>query len=76
MAISGDYAQPVNINGFSCRNCTDVAYANKHIDPEHPKSGPFGINADTDPSLAFKRAVTPVTTADMTAPGRALNILA
>lgn len=51
MAISGDYASPVTVNGFNCRNCTDVDYARKNIDPAHPKSGPFGVNAATDPSL-------------------------
>lgn len=45
MAISGDYPNPVNVNGFSCKNCTDVDNARKHIDPAHPKDGPFGINA-------------------------------
>lgn len=38
------------MNGFSCKNCTDVDYAKKHIDPQHPKSGPYGINAATDPT--------------------------
>lgn len=45
MSISGDYAQPVTVNGFSCKNCTDVDYAKKHIDPAHPKDGPYGVNA-------------------------------
>lgn len=45
MAISGDYPHPVTVNGFSCKNCTDVDYAKKHIDPAHPKDGPYGINA-------------------------------
>jgi hypothetical protein len=27
-----------------------VDTAKKHIDPAHPKSGPYGINADTDPT--------------------------
>lgn len=45
MAINGDYPQPVTVNGFSCKNCTDVDYAKKHIDPAHPKGGPYGINA-------------------------------
>jgi hypothetical protein len=45
MAISGDYPQPVQVNGFSCKNCTDVDYAKKHIDPAHPKDGPYGIDA-------------------------------
>lgn len=50
MAISGDYAQPVRVNGFTCKNCTDVDYAKKHIDPAHPKSGPYDVNASTDPT--------------------------
>ena len=45
MAISADYPSPVTVNGFACKNCTDVDYAKKHIDPAHPKDGPFGINA-------------------------------
>jgi hypothetical protein len=49
-AISSDYAQPVQVNGFTCKNCSDVDLANKHIDPAHPKSGPYGIDAASDPS--------------------------
>ena len=40
------------INGFQCKNCTDVDYAKKHIDPAHPKDGPYGVNAKNDPSRA------------------------
>ena len=47
---STNYAQPVQVNGFTCRNCTDVDNAKKHIDPQHPKSGPFGLDAAADPS--------------------------
>lgn len=32
------------VNGFMCKNCTDVDYAKKHIDPAHPKDGPYGVN--------------------------------
>jgi hypothetical protein len=39
------------VNGFLCKNCTDVAYAKKHIDPAHPKSGPYGIDAKDDPTV-------------------------
>ncbi len=28
------------VNGYSCRDCTDVSYAKKNIDPAHPKDGP------------------------------------
>ena len=32
------------INGFACKTCTDVEYAKKHIDPAHPKDGPYREN--------------------------------
>jgi hypothetical protein len=44
MAISTNYASPVTVNGYSCRNCTEVGYAKKNIDPANPKAGPFGMN--------------------------------
>jgi hypothetical protein len=50
MTISGNYPQPVQVNGFTCRNCTEVDLAKKHIDPAHPKSGPYGIDAAHDPT--------------------------
>jgi len=50
MSIGGDYPQPIQVNGFSCKNCSDVDYAKKHIDPAHPKSGPYGISAASDPT--------------------------
>jgi hypothetical protein len=50
MAIgSTDYPHPVQVNGFLCRNCTEVDRAKKHIDPAHPRSGPYGIDAAHDP---------------------------
>ena len=49
-AINANYPVPVVVNGFSCKNCTDVSNAKKHIDPAHPKDGPYGINAKNDPS--------------------------
>jgi len=57
MAISTDYKTPVYVNGFACKNCTDVDNAKKHIDPEHPKSGPYGINAKNDPSVQRQSSV-------------------
>ena len=58
MAISANYPTPVVVNGFLCRNCTDVANAKKHIDPAHPQSGPFNIDAKTDPTRALQQAVS------------------
>ncbi len=56
MAISGDYPAPVYVNGYSCRNCTDVGRAEKHIDPANPAAGPFGVN---DPRAAEKEHFSP-----------------
>ena len=42
------------INGFQCKNCTDVDYAKKHIDPAHPKDGSYGVNAKNDPARVGK----------------------
>jgi hypothetical protein len=76
MAISGDYPHPVQVNGFLCKNCTDVDYAKKHIDPAHPRSGPYGVDAASDPTQ--KAAPDPATasTAQLTAPGRMLDLRA
>ncbi len=55
MAIdSVNYSTPVMVNGFLCRNCTDVDLAKAHIDPQHPSAGPFGVDAKADPTLAGK----------------------
>ena len=44
MTISSDYSSPVWVNGFSCRNCSEVALAQKNVDPANPTAGPFGVN--------------------------------
>jgi hypothetical protein len=49
------------VNGYPCKNCTDIDYANKHIDPKHPKDGPYRINAKTDPSSPQYQPRTEVT---------------
>jgi hypothetical protein len=54
-----NYPSPVTVNGYSCKNCTDVDYAKKNIDPSHPKDGPFGVNkTDAASTNAAKPAVT------------------
>jgi len=58
MAISVNYPTPIYINGYQCRNCTDVDYAKNHIDPAHPKDGPFGLDAASDPSSGRNPAVS------------------
>ncbi|MBS0359984.1 MAG: hypothetical protein JSR98_01280 [Proteobacteria bacterium] len=44
-----NYPTPVMVNGYSCKNCTQVDEAKKHIDPNHPQDGPFGVLANTQP---------------------------
>jgi hypothetical protein len=43
------YPSPVTVNGYSCKNCTEVDEAKKHIDPAHPKDGPYGVDAKNQP---------------------------
>ncbi len=45
MAIGTNYSTPVMVNGFSCRNCSEVDRAKRNIDPANPAAGPFGLNA-------------------------------
>ncbi len=45
-----NYPAPVQVHGFSCQNCADVALAKKDIDPAHPQSGPNGVDAKFDPT--------------------------
>ncbi len=81
MSISSNYPHPVTVNGYTCKNCTDVDYAKKHIDPQHPKSGPYGVTAATDPSVRFggnlghlnNQTIRPASVNPL-APGQALNI--
>jgi hypothetical protein len=61
-AVSTNYRIPVQVNGFACKNCTDVDYAKRHIDPQHPKSGPYNVNAATDTSRAGVAALSPTGT--------------
>lgn len=82
MAISGDYANPVTVNGYACRNCTEVDQAKKHIDPAHPQDGPFGINARTKtthgPAIRFSGTLQAPSLTDRGdasyAPGNLVNL--
>ena len=86
MSISGNYPTPVTVNGFLCRNCTDVENAQKHVDPQHPRSGPYNINAKDDPTqppaIRFGGALSALNdtppsgdTGTSDAPGAALDLL-
>lgn len=50
MIGSVTYPTPVHVNGFSCRNCSEVDLAARHIDPAHPRSGPDDRDAASDPT--------------------------
>ncbi|HEX3969702.1 MAG TPA: hypothetical protein VHX19_00185 [Stellaceae bacterium] len=50
-----NYPAPVMVDGYMCKNCTDVDRAKAHIDPQHPNAGPYGVNANADPTLAGKQ---------------------
>jgi len=56
LEVGTTYPHPVLVNGFSCRNCSDVSLAEKNIDPAHPQAGPFGVN---DPKAAEKSYFSP-----------------
>ena len=58
-----NYPRPVIVNGFSCKNCTDVDDAKQHIDPAHPKDGPYGVDAKIQPpSPSAPKTQTPAVT--------------
>ena len=70
-----NYPSPITVNGYSCKNCTDVDYAKRHIDPAHPKDGPYGVDAKDHtpstltpkPAIQFGGALAGVTQASNTA---------
>jgi hypothetical protein len=47
-----NYPSPVTVNGYACKNCTDVDYAKQHIDPAHPKDGPYRVNAKAQSTVS------------------------
>jgi hypothetical protein len=63
-----NYPSPITVNGYSCKNCTDVDLAKQHVDPSHPKDGPYGVNAKDhagsplDPASPASRSDTPAVT--------------
>ena len=58
-----NYPSPVTVNGYSCKNCTDVDLAKQHVDPARPKDGPYGVDAKDHPASPFgPKAQTPAVT--------------
>lgn len=58
MVISANYATPVLVNGYLCNNCTQVAEAQKDINPADPQAGPWGVDAKSISSPAESPAFT------------------
>ncbi|HEX4354544.1 MAG TPA: hypothetical protein VHZ95_16560 [Polyangiales bacterium] len=61
------------VNGYLCRDCTDVSRAQKGIDPAHPKDGPYG--RDRDPNDPTRPTSTPKL-ADSGTVGTRLHVVA
>jgi hypothetical protein len=61
-----NYPNPVQVNGYSCKNCTDVDYAKKNIDPAHPSDGPFGVDSKAKPAVTFGGVLAGVSAASGT----------
>ncbi len=47
-AIGGDYPSPVMVNGYSCRNCSDVAKAEHGVDPADPQGSRKAAREDRE----------------------------
>lgn len=45
-----NYPTAVTVNGFRCANCSQVDQAAAHIDPAHPFSGAYDVNALQGPT--------------------------
>ena len=59
MLTTVNYSSPVTVNGFSCKNCREVDLAARHIDPQHPRSGVYNVDAaeDTTRPLADREKI-------------------
>ena len=57
MSVSGDYAQPVNVNGYVCWNCSQVADAKKGVDPSDVKPGETAAQAQASSNTTPTSAV-------------------
>jgi hypothetical protein len=57
MSVSGDYAQPVNVNGYVCWNCSQVADAKKGVSPAEVKPGETAAQAQASSNTTSTSAV-------------------
>ncbi|HEY9216941.1 MAG TPA: hypothetical protein VIO94_02745 [Phenylobacterium sp.] len=64
------------VNGFVCKDCTDVEYAKKNIDPAHPKDGRVDAPKESDapkrsdPAVLFGGALAALNDAPRTSEPR------
>ena len=75
------------VNGYVCRNCSDVSLAKRNVDPAHPKAGPDRVEAvkpvSPTPAVVFEgqlgetaRARPPTPTQAPYRPGSTVSVSA
>ncbi len=57
MSVSSDYSQPVNVDGYACWNCNQVAEAKKGVDPADVKPGETAAQAQAASNTSSTSAV-------------------
>ncbi|MBU1305498.1 MAG: hypothetical protein KKF33_08260 [Alphaproteobacteria bacterium] len=74
MAISSDYPRPINVNGYTCRNCDDVSKAKRFIDPtQSPLEASAAANDgkdSTDSAVSFGGSLVNRSTVNPSQPSR------
>lgn len=55
VSVSSDYPHPVTVNGYSCRNCSDVAKAEHNIDPAAPQGAKAWDREDAKARITHDR---------------------
>jgi hypothetical protein len=79
MSVSGDYSRPVNVNGYVCWNCSQVADAKKGVDPADVKPGETAAqaqaasNATPTPAVVFGGALAATGATSSAAPPAQAN---
>ncbi len=54
-SVSSDYPSPITVNGYSCRNCSDVAKAQRNIDPADPQGTKAREREDAQARISHDR---------------------
>ena len=58
------------VNGYVCRNCTDVELAKKGVDPAHPHDGPNGVDPQTPGASSETKSKDGASRSDEVSPDR------